>query len=193
MIKVNKVFSGKLLLRIDQALHNALARRAEKMRVSINTLCAKFLQTGLNQKETIPWWQGEARKLVEPLQKHFGKDLIGVAVFGSYVHGTATEKSDLDILIVLDSQITLQRSFYTWWDENIKSSLDVELAPQFVNLPKDVNMVGSIWLEAATASHIVWERGSRLSDVVDEIRKFIANDGARRYWLSGQPYWVRRG
>ncbi len=186
--------SGKFLLRIDPALHRALARRAKKAGVSLNALCADFLRGSLQAPDRTPWWSELGEAVVALLARRFGKGLVGVLVFGSYLQGTATEDSDLDLLIVLDAGVPLRRGLYRWWDEAIADlSASVELSPQFVHLPDAAKEAGGIWLEAAMAHEILWERGRRLSTMLDRLKSSIARDGVRRYWSNGQPYWVRRG
>ena len=42
-------------------------------------------------------------RLVEALQRNFGKRLLYVGLQGSYLRGEATESSDLDIMVILDA------------------------------------------------------------------------------------------
>ncbi|MFH0799715.1 MAG: toxin-antitoxin system HicB family antitoxin [Pseudomonadota bacterium] len=185
-------YSGKLLLRIDPALHSGLARRALQAGVSINTICSGFISSGLHGKMDEAWWLGDCEKLAALLKKHFGPRLAGVAVFGSQIAGTSTDESDLDVLIVLDAGVPIRRSLYSWWDGAIKWQGRAEASPQFVNLPKDAAHAGSIWFEVALASQIIWERGRALSSFIGQVKKLIEGDAVRRYWKGGQPYWVRR-
>lgn len=187
---MNKEFSGKILLRIGPALHRVLAIRASKGQSSINALCARLLKDGLQRQSEGNWWSEDCKKIVWTLRRRFGRQLLGVAVFGSQIEGTATEDSDLDILIVLD--VPIRRSLYLWWDENIKWQGRSGASPQFVHLPDDVETAGGIWFEVAMASQILWERGRRLSSTIAKIKVLIETDRVRRYWSNGQPYWVRR-
>ena len=190
---MKKVLSGKLLLRLEPRIHGMLALRAAKEHSSINTVCARLIYDGLHGQKQSPWWLEESKKLVSQIRRRFGNELIGIAVFGSQVAGTATEDSDLDILIVLDSKVPLQRSLYSWWDEKIKWMGRAEATPQFVHLPDIPENAGGIWFEVAMASEILWEKGRRLNATIKALQKFIESDCVRRYWCSGQPYWVRRG
>ncbi len=179
-------------MRLEPGLHRLMAARAEKEGVSINGLCARLLKHGLQTKSAVRWWQGPCEDVVAELRRHFGSALIGVAVFGSQVQGTATDQSDLDLLIVLDPATPVRRSLYSWWDQNIKWQESVELSPQFVNLPISDEDAGGIWFEAALASEILWERGRALTNIFKRLRSLIETDRVRRHWLSGQAYWVRR-
>ena len=190
---MKREFSGKLLLRIEPRLHNLLASRASKEHSSINMLCVRLISEGLLEQKKSPWWLEEGKKIVPQLRHKFGTRLIGIAVFGSQVEGRATEDSDLDILIVLDADTPLQRSLYSWWDDAIKWEGSVEVTPQFVLLPKNLEDAGGIWFEVAMASEVLWERGRKLSTMIKALRKLIESDHIRRYWSNGQPYWIRRG
>lgn len=189
---MKREFSGRLLLRIDPALHGRLYSVADKRGVSINALCAGLIGDGISGKAASPWWLAECSKLVKLLQKHFADKLAGVVLFGSQVNHTSTDASDLDVLIVLDSRVRINRSLYSWWDDAIAWKGRAEASPQFVNLPKGAGEAGSIWFEVAMASEILWERGRVISSVIRKLKKFIEDDRIRRHFVSGQTYWVRR-
>lgn len=180
-----------MLLRLDPALHRRLALRAQERRVSVNRLCADLLERGLGHREVRPWWEDQAKGVVDLLRRHFGGALLGVAVFGSQVQGSASEGSDVDFLIVLDRRTSLQRSLYAWWDGAVRWEGPAEASPQFVHLPKDPAEAGGIWLEAAVASEILWERGRAFSSMLVRLRGEIKSGAVRRFWSNGQPYWVR--
>lgn len=178
---------------MDGAIHKRLAQCAEGFHVSINELCLRFIRSGLEGgSKDDPWWKKEGMGLVDLIRRRFGGDVVGIAAFGSQVSGTATASSDLDILIVLDAHIPLSRSFYSWWDEAVPQKNGGEINPQFVHLPKETKEAGGIWLEAALVLHIFWERGRKLSSFIARLKELISSDLVRRYWLNGQPYWVRR-
>lgn len=184
-------FSGRMLLRLDPALHRRLAVRAREHRVSINGLCAGLLEQGLQRQGAEPWWADQGKRIVDVLRRRFGTALVGVAIFGSQVQGTATDDSDVDFLIVLENEEPIRRTLYGWWDSAVRWEGRAEASPQFVHLPANVAEAGGIWLEAAVASEIIWERGRTLSSMLAKLRAEITSGAVRRFWNNGQPYWVR--
>ncbi len=51
--------------------------------------------------------------LKKELEKHYGKSLKNVILYGSSARGEATEESDIDILVVLDDIENYDREFNT--------------------------------------------------------------------------------
>lgn len=188
---MKREFPGKLLLRMEPALHSLLSAEAAKARVSLNSLLVRMLKERLENGADKPWWKDACDDIVEKTRAHFGSKLVGILVFGSQVMGNASENSDLDILIVLSSELPITRALYRWWDE-IDWNLPCEVNPQFVHIPADQEQPGGIWLETALASEILWEDGRKLTSQIKQIKQLIENDSYRRYFSNGQPYWVRR-
>lgn len=160
--------------------------------MSINALCSTFIEGGLCRKGDQPWWKDDADRIVDLARREFGRRLLGVLLFGSQVQGTATEGSDLDVLIVLDVQQPIRRALYRWWDAEVQPRIDVRITPQFVHLPRVERDAGGLWFEVAVVSHVLWERGRSVSTMIKSLEKCIEDDKVRRYWSHGQPYWVRR-
>lgn len=185
-------YSGKFVLRLPEVLHRRLDREAIRKGVSLNRLCCDLLQDGLGrprEKSEDPY-----APLAALLRKKFGEDLLGVALFGSQVTGTATPESDFDFLIVLSSNVSLNRALYRWWDEAVVPVKGQEWNPQFVHLPASAYDAGGLWLDAALAHRHIWEKNGKVSAFFDKLRGLMNDDLVRRHHFQGQPYWVwRRG
>ncbi|MBI2083255.1 MAG: toxin-antitoxin system HicB family antitoxin [Deltaproteobacteria bacterium] len=184
--------SGKFVLRIEPKFHRLLSQEAKRNKTSLNNLCASLLKKGLEKGEPVAEKFAFLKPTVDQLKDHFGKNLLGVLVFGSQVTGEATESSDWDLLIILSNEIALTRSLYRWWDEEATLLGTIIVNPQFVHLPASLEEAGGLWFETACASHVMWEQGRVITDCLDQLREFIASDRVRRYWSQGQPYWVRQ-
>lgn len=183
--------SGKFVLRISPQLHRQLAREASRLGISLNQLCSNLLEKNPN----LEGLKRERFNFLDPIlhetKQRFGKDLVGVAVFGSQVTGQATTGSDLDLLIVLALTVPIYRPLYSWWDEKITAPGATIVNPHFVHLPPTPEEAGSLWLEVAIAHEVLWQRENQLGRVITKILDRIASDRLRRYWSNGQPYWVR--
>lgn len=183
-------YSGRFVLRIPAPLHRRLSREAERRGLSLNELCNLLIESNLEGRKNDEEKFSFLNPIVKQLTNHF-KDLLGVVVFGSQVTGKATQSSDLDLLIVLPSNLPITRSLYRWWDEEIPSVGPITVNPHFVHLPPSPDGAGSLWLEVATAHEILWERNGAVGDVIKKLLEIIALDRVRRYWSNGQPYWVK--
>lgn len=184
-----KRYSGKFVLRLSQNLHQKLAEKAEAGAQSLNTYCTQLLHAGFISSLTE---NQQYSQVVQALTQKFPSELIGILIFGSQVTGQAFATSDTDFLIVLSGKIPLTRSLYQWWDEQIIPPDQMIWNPQFVHLPEIPLKVGGLWFEIALAHQILWEKGHRVSKVMDQLQSVIASDDVRRYWSNGHPYWVWR-
>ncbi|MBI4373525.1 MAG: nucleotidyltransferase domain-containing protein [Deltaproteobacteria bacterium] len=184
--------SGKFVLRIEPKFHRLLSQESERRKTSLNTLCIDLLKRGFKKGDTEDERFGFLKPIIRQVEDHFGSELEGILIFGSQVTGQATESSDLDLLIVLKSSLPLTRSLYRWWDEKVSLSGTIVVNPQFAHIPLSMEEAGSLWLEVATASQMIWERDLVVTDFLELLREFIASDRVRRNWSQGQPYWVRQ-
>lgn len=185
--------SGKFVLRVAPEIHGELKVTASRLGKSLNEFCVDLLQKGLHGKTAgkaslLP----EGKKITSSLRKKFGRHLLGVLVFGSQARAEADPWSDVDLLIVVDETIPIERPLYRWWDEALEAGLPKSINPQFVRPPSDVREAGGLWFEVALAHEILWEKRGLVSDLLERLKETIASGAVRRYTTQGQPYWVRR-
>jgi hypothetical protein len=139
---------------------------------------------------------GFAQELANALTREWGKDLIGIILFGSVARGEATAGSDIDILIVLEAGCGITRALYDRWDGMLRSRgnrSDERVSPQFVVLPSDPSQVGSLWLEVAREGIIVSDPSGRVARFLVALRDYILSGAVTRRVAHGHPYWVRVG
>lgn len=184
-----KTFSGRFVLRIPLELHKKLSSLSSNRRISLNQLCLLLLNKGLTASESQNW--PEYEPVLKKLKDKFGENLTGVVLFGSQATGTATADSDTDLLIILDDSIEINRSLYSFWDDEIVWK-DGELNPHFVHYQKNLMDAGGLWFEIAQTGKIIYQKDSLVEQLFLKIRNFIADGGVRRYISNGHPYWVRR-
>jgi predicted nucleotidyltransferase len=182
--------SGRFLLRLPPGLHGQLKRLSAQQGVSLNQLCERILTQAVSQ-ETLFIDQN----LRERIQKRWAPHLRGIVLFGSQARGTSTLSSDVDLLLVLDSEASLERDLYRQWDElmqGLGGSVHSALSPQFVRLPQRSDEAGSLWLEVALDGRVLWESDHQISHLLGQLRKRIAAGDLQRKLTHGQPYWIRR-
>lgn len=182
--------SGRFLLRLTPALHGQLKRLSRQQGLSLNQLCERILSQAVAQESG--WLD---RSLREKIQRRWTPALKGIVLFGSQARGTASPESDTDLLLVLDSQSSIERELYRQWDELMQGQADTThlgLSPQFVKLPERWEEAGSLWLEVALDGKILWESDHDVSKLITQLRKQIASGCLQRKLAHGQPYWVRK-
>lgn len=186
-----QLHSGKFVLRVPSTLHKELATRAHKEGVSLNSLCLQLIAMAIHGPVTQPSWKERLAPAIEHLHKQYNKDLLGIIAFGSRITGTATEGSDLDLLVVLDSKVSIRRSLYREWDNNAPQIEECVLDPHFTHLPGDIPNAGAVWLEAASSGEIVDDPQHQVQKILDHLKQPIASGKVRRGWSHGHPYWTR--
>jgi len=181
--------SGRFLLRLDPALHARLREAARESEVSLNEYCVRRLAThsaGITPRTGPALAVGRAARLV-------GRDLIAVAVYGSWARGEAMAGSDVDLLVVVAPSVRLARGLYRKWDAEPVDWDGRPVEPHFVHLPDPLEMVAGLWAEVALDGIVLFDDELRLSARLVQVRRDIAERRIVRRTSHGQPYWVGAG
>lgn len=172
------MLSGKFVLRLDPKIHKALKEEAKARGESLNSLCLQKIQNKAQpEMEIIP----EVVKEFTPL---------GILLFGSTARGEATERSDIDLLIILPETQSISRQLYLQWDKKFRAF--EKYSPQFVHLPKTDEVIGSIWLEASMDGEVLYDPQQALKETLLRIRVHIAEGYYLRKNSHGHAYWIRQ-
>lgn len=177
--------SGRFVLRIDPALHDALRRAARESGVSLNDYCAGRLAT-----PAAAWERGDAAPALRRATSVFGDRLLGVVLFGSYARGEAGTASDVDLLVVLEKRVALSRSLYRRWDSCPVTWENRRVEPHFVHLPDPGAVTGGVWAEAGLDGIVLFDREMAVSRRLADVRRQILSGRLVRRLVHGQPYWA---
>jgi hypothetical protein len=96
----------------------------------------------------------------------------------------------MDLLIVVEPSVTLTRDLYRAWDDAPIEWNRHTVEPHVVHLPEPNRTVGGLWAEAALDGLVLFERGTRLSARLVQVRHDIASGRLVRRMAHGQPYWT---
>jgi predicted nucleotidyltransferase len=180
--------SGKFVLRVPQDLHRTLKNRAARRGISLNELCVQALESYLAAGQADKTSRtNEKQRWFRVIKKLLDESLLGVILFGSTARGEARSTSDIDLLIVVSSDLPLNRRLYALWDEHLSEE---NYSPHFVHLPENIDSAGSIWYEAAVDGIVLYEKGRQLSRFLGRIRRKIVSGGVERRVAYGHPYWI---
>ena len=171
--------SGKFVLRIPSELHEKLKKEAAISGQSLNSVVVEKIEKATHIRPLRPW----LAKIINTWNP------LAVVLFGSTVRGEAVESSDVDLLIVMDSGVKLQRELYRNWDNLLRD--EPSLSPQFVHLPRELDEAGSLWLEAALDGEILFCRDAKVRTAIFDLKTRIAEGRFVRRWTYGSPYWVK--
>jgi predicted nucleotidyltransferase len=171
--------SGKFVLRLTPQLHQRLKSEAEEHCMSLNAWVLHRLTHSPVSNELL--WNR--------IQNIYSNSVLALVQFGSTVRGEARESSDIDLLIVLEPEITIDRKLYRIWDEGIAPDFDLPYSPQFSHLASPESP-SSLWLEVALEGEILFAKNATVQSMLSRIRERIASGEFVRKMSYGQPYWV---
>lgn len=103
--------SGRFLLRLPPPVHAMLDAAARDAGLSLNEYCVRRLAAGGSAVV-----DDAAAEVVTRAATVAGSALIAVVLHGSLARNEATAASDADILVVVESRLTLRRGLYRTWD-----------------------------------------------------------------------------
>jgi predicted nucleotidyltransferase len=179
--------SGRFLLRLDPGLHAALREAARAEDVSLNEYCVRKLAAPPGAAVASP----DALAVLRHAASCFGADLVAVVAFGSWARGEESDESDLDLLVVVDDRIALERDLYRRWDRDALDLAGRAVDVHIAHLPDPDRFSPSVWGEVAIDGIILFERNFEMSRRLGEVRRRIAaGEVVRRLAPGGQPYWV---
>jgi predicted nucleotidyltransferase len=178
-------------VRLPPQLHAALKRRAHEEGLSLNGLCLAALQSDVGMDAKGP--PSGTPVPLDGIKSLLGSSLSGVLLFGSTARGEAREGSDIDLLIVIGTEVPLTRSLYQSWDRDIGAPCAPRVSPHFVHLPDGAERAGSLWYEAAVDAVVLFEKDGHISRFLRTVRRSMADGTLQRKSAYGHSYWIRRG
>lgn len=183
-MKAIETASGRFVLRLPPTLHAALRDAARRAGLSLNEYCVRALSApGVDPA-------GPGAEIAAQATAHFGPDLVGVVLYGSWARGEATGASDIDALVVLDPSRPITRALYRAWDRTPLAHAGHPIEVHIVGLPEPGGAPGTVWLEAALDGVVVLDRDGRIARHLGRVRHDIATGARVRRQAHGQPYWT---
>ena len=206
--------SGRFLLRVPPALHQALRRQARAKGTSLNRYCREALETAVATALELeapataatgaasgPGRETVWRRAAAAIAREVGADLEAVVLFGSRARGHDGPGSDVDLLLAVGSAAPLGRERYAAWDQRLAdaseiTALGARVSPHFARLPAEPpgqseDGGGALWLEVALHGIVLWQRTAAPSLWIGDARERMAAGVLRRRSAHGQPYWTR--
>lgn len=137
--------------------------------------------------------------LVAACQRHYGKRLVSLAVFGSVGRGTPRPDSDVDLLIVADGlprgRVARVRDFAMVEAEladtlgRLRSQgVATELSP-VLKTPSEVAQGSLLFLDMLEDARLLVDRETFLAQAFERMRARLAQLGARRIWRGNAWFW----
>ena len=137
--------------------------------------------------------------LVSACRRHYGNDLLAVAVYGSVGRGVPRPDSDVDLLIVaaglVDRHALRVRDFRAV-EEELADRLDAaaavglhpELSPVLMT-PAELERGSMLLLDMTEDARILLDPAGCLAGALDRLRDRLRELGSKRIWLGNAWYW----
>ena len=152
--------------------------------MSLNEFCARKLASPGGDVA------GPTLMAIERAAAVLGSALLGIVAFGSWARDELAEGSDLDLLIIAESEMRITRELYHRWDVSPLSWRSLPVEPHFVHLPDPRTRVSGTWAEVALDGLVLFERGLAVSRLLADLRGKIAAGRLVRRRVHGQSYWI---
>ena len=183
--------SGRFVLRLPPELHSSARNKAREEGISLNEYCTRAIRACVSQQSTEEGkYAGTSGQdaWIRHLDELLHGALAGVLLFGSAARGERGERSDIDLLIILQRELPLVRQLYRLWDEEFGND---RLSAHFVHLPANIEEAGSLWFEVAMDGITLFEKDREVSRFLGKVRRAVAGGSLTRSMAYGQPYWIR--
>lgn len=170
---------------MESSLYKKLQSIAKSKKMSLNQYSLEVL----SRQEL-----SSSGEILHLLKRHYKSDLVGLVLFGSHARGTATEASDIDLLIILNSTVKLKASLYRDWEKYIASHLDAAYSPHFTHILEGElgDNVGSLWLELAMEGRVLMDTKGLIQRRLNKIKEQVSSGEYIRKSSYGVPYWTKR-
>lgn len=131
----------------------------------------------------------------------YGKDLVSIAVFGSVARGDFNSESDIDMMIVANSDESMGKrlnNFQTVLEELSKTAayrsckekmMPHKIQPIVLN-PDEVKKRPSILLDIVTDAMILFDRDDFLRLEIKSMRRRLNETGAKKIERGRKWYWI---
>jgi hypothetical protein len=168
--------SGKFVLRTGVRLHEQLKELAQQEGVSLNQICIERLTQSAPKSPMQIFTQ-------LPFQP------LGLLRYGSVSRGEATAVSDIDWLLLVPVETTIDRALYDVIDQQRLPLKKISL--HLAHLPQEDQDYSNFWLELAIDAEVLWDQNGAIHLSLISVRRAIAAGRYQRFLTHGQPYWVR--
>lgn len=131
---------------------------------------------------------------------HYGDRLLSFVIFGSVARGTMRPDSDIDLLLVvndlprgrlarMDDFRLLERTLETQIQDAARDGIHTDLSP-LLKTPEEVEQGSPLFLDMTDQAKILLDRNGFFADHLDNLRKRLREQGAKRVRLGGGYYWI---
>ena len=142
-----------------------------------------------------------AQHYTQALKAYFGDRLMAVVLYGSVARGEQTPESDIDLLIVADGLPASHRARNRLLVELEEGFLPALLAPWHrqaipidvatrIKTPEEARELTLFYLDLTEDAVILYERGRFFQDILDRLRRRLADLGAQRRQQGRVRYWI---
>lgn len=131
----------------------------------------------------------------------YGKDLVSIAVFGSVARGDFNSESDIDMIIVVNSDESMGKrlnNFGAVFEELFKTdayrSCKEKMMPHKIQpiilTPDEVRKRPSILLDLVTDGRVIFDKDDFLRIEIEALQGRLKEIGAKKIEHAGKWYWI---
>lgn len=141
-----------------------------------------------------------AQATLAQAQRHYGKRLLALALFGSVARGTPRFDSDLDLLLVCDGLPSgrmrrveefeaVEKRLEPLLSDLEAKGIETYLSPVF-KTPEELERGTPLLLDMVEDARVLYEERGILTNALERLRTRLASLGARRVFRGNAWHWV---
>jgi predicted nucleotidyltransferase len=131
--------------------------------------------------------------LFQSIRFFYKKDLVSCAIFGSFARETATQESDMDILIVAENlpigRIKRVTAFENIEDVLLKQHNNVLLSP-IIKTPEEVKMGSPLFWDMTEDVIILYDKDNFLKNHLASVKERLKKNKAKKIKKGSAWYWI---
>lgn len=116
---------------------------------------------------------------------------MAIVEYGSWARDELTDRSDLDVIVIVTGDIAVNRDQYRRWDEAPLAWSGLNIEPHFIRFPEAGAPLSALWAEMAVEGVVLFEDSPIVSLHLAEVRRLLATGEITRHSAHGQPYWIQ--
>ncbi len=140
-----------------------------------------------------PGFAGVAERVLAGTLRHYGRDLISLAVFGSVARGEARPDSDLDVMIVARNlpagRMKRAGQFVAVEAQARTEAAGILISPVF-KTPEELERGSPLLFDMTEHVALLHDKEGYLANRIAEVRRRLRNLGAHKVRGAQGDYWI---
>lgn len=131
-------------------------------------------------------------ELKEKIIAYYGERLVSMVLFGSLARGTATQESDIDLLLIVEGLHKRKMKRMEEFIDNVEDKLmgvPFYISP-IIKTPEEASMGSPLFLDMVYDAVILYDKGKIFENIINRLRHRLNELGSKRVFKGSRWYWI---